>query len=207
MSDDTFPQTLAAAQRGDELAFTELFRSTQPTLLRYLRVVAQDEADDLAAETWVQVVRGLRSFSAEEPAAFRAWVLSIGRHRWLDQLRSRRRRHETAMAAVPEQSAPIDPVEFVYDLMSTEAAIGLIRTLPRDQAEVLMLRYVADLDVPRTAELLGKQPGAVRVLAHRGLHRLRAALGGVPEQPRRTRSEAVSDPASDAAPGVAEDQV
>jgi RNA polymerase sigma-70 factor, ECF subfamily len=177
MTDTSFPTTLAAAQRGDESAFTALFRDTQPTLLRYLRVIARDDADDLAAETWVQVVRGLRSFHADDAAAFRAWVLAIGRHRWLDLLRSRRRHRETPVALVPEQATPVDPVEFVHDLMSTESALTLIRSLPRDQAEVVMLRYVADLDVSRTAEVLGKQPGAVRVLAHRGLHRLRDTLG------------------------------
>ncbi|HET7310121.1 MAG TPA: RNA polymerase sigma factor [Mycobacteriales bacterium] len=203
MSDEQFPQTLAAAQDGDESAFTALFRATQPTLLRYLRVVARDEADDLAADTWVQVVRGLRSFSGDDPAAFRAWVLSIGRHRWLDLLRSRRRGREQPMAIVPEQAAPSDPIEFVHDLMTTEAAIQLIRTLPREQAEVVMLRYVADLDVNRTAEILGKQPGAVRVLSHRGLHRLRAALSNVPGQ----RREEPSQPASDAPPSSAPDQV
>jgi RNA polymerase sigma-70 factor (ECF subfamily) len=203
MTESTFPQTLAAAQRGDEDAFTVLFRQTQPTLLRYLRVVAQDDADDLAAETWVQVVRGLRSFQAEESAAFRAWVLSIGRHRWIDLLRSRRRRPESPMADVPEQASPVDPVEFVHELMSTEAALGLIRTLPREQAEVVMLRYVADLDIARTAEVLGKQPGAIRVLSHRGLHRLRAALNAVPDQRRAGPAEA----ASDGQPGVSPDQV
>jgi RNA polymerase sigma-70 factor, ECF subfamily len=202
MSDDTFPDRLAAAQHGDDAAFTELFRATQPTLLRYLRVVAQADADDLAADTWVQVVRGLRSFSGDEQAAFRAWVLSIARHRWLDHLRSRRRRHETVMASVPEQAAPADPVEFVYELMSTEAALDLIRTLPREQAEVVMLRYVADLDIARIAELLGKQPGAVRVLSHRGLNRLRAGLNAVPDQ-----RSAAAESASEGQPGVAEDQV
>ena len=65
----------------------------------------------------------------------------------------------------------------VHELMSTEDALGVIARLPRDQAEVVMLRYVADLDVSRTAEVLGKSPGAVRVLAHRGLRRLEAMLG------------------------------
>lgn len=193
MSDEPFPQTLVAAQHGDEAAFTELFRATQPILLRYLRVLAKDEADDLAADTWVQVVRGLHAFVGDDPAAFRAWVLAIGRHRWLDLLRSRRRGHEQPMAFVPEQAAPSDPVEFVHELMSTEAALQLIRTLPREQAEVVMLRYVADLDVNRTAELLAKQPGAVRVLAHRGLHRLRAALSEMPGQRRQPASDATSD--------------
>ncbi|HET6818766.1 MAG TPA: RNA polymerase sigma factor [Mycobacteriales bacterium] len=203
MSDERFPQTLAAAQHGDESAFTELFRATQPTLLRYLRVIAKDEADDLAADTWVQVVRGLRSFSGDDPSAFRAWVLSIGRHRWLDLLRNRRRGREQPMASVPEQAAPSDPVEFVHELMSTEAAIQLIRTLPREQAEVVMLRYVADLDVNRTAEILGKQPGAVRVLSHRGLHRLRAALNDVPGQ----RRQEPTGSSADAPPSTSPDQV
>lgn len=203
MSEERFPETLAAAQHGDEAAFTDLFRATQPTLLRYLRVVARDECDDLAADTWVQVVRGLHSFSGDDPAAFRAWVLAIGRHRWLDLLRSRRRGREQPMAFVPEQAAPSDPVEFVHELMSTEAALQLIRTLPREQAEVVMLRYVADLDVNRTAEILGKQPGAVRVLSHRGLHRLRAALNDLPGQRREETSESTSD----LPPGAAPDQV
>jgi RNA polymerase sigma-70 factor, ECF subfamily len=196
MSLEQFPQTLAAAQQGDEAAFTELFRATQPTLVRYLRVVAGGEADDLAAETWLQVVRGLRSFSSADEAAFRAWVLAIGRHRWLDLLRSRRRGHEQPMAYVPEQTAVSDPVEFVHELMSTEAALQLIRTLPREQVEVLMLRYVADLDVQRTADLLGKQPGAVRVLSHRGLHRLRAALDAMPGHRSREASGSPSDAAA-----------
>jgi RNA polymerase sigma-70 factor (ECF subfamily) len=39
------------------------------------------------------------------------------------------------------------------------------------------LRVIADLDVHETARVVGKKPGAVRVLAHRGLRRLADQLG------------------------------
>jgi RNA polymerase sigma-70 factor (ECF subfamily) len=64
----------------------------------------------------------------------------------------------------------------VEEMFSTEAALELIKTLPRDQAEAVLLRHVAGLDVARAAEVLGKRPGAVRVAAHRGLRRLSGML-------------------------------
>lgn len=176
MTPESFPETLAAAQRGDEWAFTTLFREVQPAVLRYLRVVAGERADDIAGDTWVQVVRGLDGFVGSEPAAFRGWVLSIARHRWLDDQRANARRRETAVARVPEQVAVDDVPTIVDELMTTEQALALIATLPPDQAEVVTLRVVAGLDVARTAELVGKPPGTVRVLAHRGLRRLERRL-------------------------------
>jgi RNA polymerase sigma-70 factor (ECF subfamily) len=61
--------------------------------------------------------------------------------------------------------------------MSTRAALGLVATLPRDQAEAITLRVVAWLDVSQVAELMGKRLGTVRVLTHRGLRRLAEQLG------------------------------
>ena len=49
---------------------------------------------------------------------------------------------------------------------------GLIASLPKDQAEAVMLRVVAGLDVAQTAQVLDKRTGAVRVAAMRGLRRL-----------------------------------
>src|SRR3954452_23102600 len=108
MAEESFVESLAAAKAGDEMAFRALFRYAQPSVLRYLRVVSRDRAEDLASETWLQVVRGLSTFSAAEPIAFRAWVLSIARHRWLDDQRARSRRPEIVAHEVPEQPSSLD---------------------------------------------------------------------------------------------------
>jgi RNA polymerase sigma-70 factor (ECF subfamily) len=57
-----FADTLAAAQDGSEAAFARLWRDANPALLRYLKVIAPGAAEDVAAETWVHVIRGLAGF-------------------------------------------------------------------------------------------------------------------------------------------------
>ena len=78
-----FPELLAAAQGGDEQAFAALWRDLQPAVLRYFRVAAGEAAEDLAADTWVSVIRSLGRFRGDE-RAFRSWVFTVARHRAID---------------------------------------------------------------------------------------------------------------------------
>jgi RNA polymerase sigma-70 factor (ECF subfamily) len=48
----------------------------------------------------------------------------------------------------------------------------MLAALPRDQAEIILLKVVAGLSIQDVARMVGKSPGAVRVAAHRGLRRL-----------------------------------
>jgi RNA polymerase sigma-70 factor (ECF subfamily) len=171
-----FPSVLAAARAGDEAAFAELWRDANPVLLRYLRVLAPGAAEDVAAESWVTVVRGLHAFKGDEKA-WRAWLMTVARRRAIDAGRQRQRRPEEPLEAEPAP-AP-DTAELVLERLDTEAAVALVATLPPMQAEVVLLRVVAGLDVKQVAVIVGTSPGAVRVAAHRGLLRLREQLGGV----------------------------
>src|SRR5579859_6210124 len=81
-----FADVLAAAQHGDEGAFARLWHDAQPALLRYLRVIAPGAAEDIAAETWAQVVRGLATFRGDE-RNWRAWLFTTARRRHVDQIR------------------------------------------------------------------------------------------------------------------------
>lgn len=163
--------TVAAAKRGDDAAFRALFRGVQPLLLRYLSVAAPADGDDIAAETWARVVRDLDRFHGDDDA-FRAWVFAIARHRRVDAVRSQQRDRSTPVAEPPDRPAPDDVPTQVDTIVSTEAALRLIATLPPSEAEVVLLRVVAGLDVSTVAAITGRRPGTVRVHAHRGLRRL-----------------------------------
>jgi RNA polymerase sigma-70 factor, ECF subfamily len=168
-----FLTTLAKAQNGDEAAFACIFRDVQPALLRYLRVIAPEAADDVAGDTWVHVVDGLTGFRGDE-ASFRAWLFTIARHRAVDWGRWRSRRRTVALeetGAAERQTAP-DAADVALERISTRAAVAALATLPRDQAEIILLRVLAGLDTHQVARIVGKSPGAVRVAAHRGLRRL-----------------------------------
>jgi RNA polymerase sigma-70 factor, ECF subfamily len=177
----TFAHDLAAAQRGDEAAFEVLWRAVNPGLVRYLQVTARPAADDIAAETWLQIIRSLGSFRGNE-GPFRAWVFTIARNKVIDWRRYESVRPTQDLKPEHLDIAGADDTEHaVLERLSTERALALIATLPPDMAEIVTLRVVAGLDVAEVAKLVHKRPGAVRVSSHRALAKLHALLSGAPE--------------------------
>jgi RNA polymerase sigma-70 factor, ECF subfamily len=174
---DGFAAVLAAAQGGSEEAFARLWRDGNPPLLRYLRVIAPEVAEDVAADTWVQVVRGLAGFRGDEQA-WRAWLFTTARRRSIDEGRRRSRRPVAPLEEVAAGQLPAAPdaAEAVLERLGTRSAMAWLAELPAIQAEVILLRVVAGLDTGTVAQLTGRSPGAVRVAAHRGLRRLAELL-------------------------------
>jgi RNA polymerase sigma-70 factor (ECF subfamily) len=171
---DDFDDALVRARSGDETAFLRLWEKLHPRLLRYLRVLGCDEVDDVASETWLQVVRDLRRFDGGE-VDFRCWLFTIGRHRAIDASRTRMRSRGALLSAAVAPMAEHNPVEDeVLDGLSTQQAVALVAGLSRDQAEAVALRIIAGLDTTAVARILGKSPGAVRIALHRGLRALAA---------------------------------
>jgi RNA polymerase sigma-70 factor, ECF subfamily len=165
--------SVRAARRGDEEAFRQLYREVQPGLLRYLRGLVGEDAEDLASETWLQVARDIRSFR-DEGAGFRGWAATIARHRALDHLRRNQRRPQPGPPLDELVDLPVveDTAEQVVTIAATNATIAFIATLPTDQAEAVLLRVVMGLDAKAAAKVMGKRPGAVRTAAWRGLRTL-----------------------------------
>jgi RNA polymerase sigma-70 factor, ECF subfamily len=173
-----FAAVLTAAQDGSEAAFTQLWRDTNPALVRYLRVIAGAAAEDIAADTWVRTLRGLSGFRGDEQA-WRAWVFTISRHLVIDERRRTTRKPAVPLSEVPLAALPssADASDEALERISTRAAMAMVAELPPLQAEVILLRVVAGLDTEAVARLVGRTPGAVRVAAHRGLRRLAQIAG------------------------------
>jgi RNA polymerase sigma-70 factor, ECF subfamily len=176
-----FDAVLAAAQDGADWAVTLLYRDLNPRLLGYLAAREPRAADDLAAEVWLAVAQQLGYFEGGE-GEFRAWLFSIARRRLADFRRTGVRRKTDPVPAEHLDRAGADDTEAVVleGLATNEAAAFVAAVLPRDQAEVVLLRVLGGLDVDQVARLLGKRSGTVRVLQHRALRRLQCRLTGKP---------------------------
>ncbi|MFF8830471.1 RNA polymerase sigma factor [Streptomyces sp. NPDC015131] len=170
------------AQRGDEVAFARVYRLVHPGLFGYVRGLVGDDAEDVAADAWLEIARDLGRFRGDG-AGFRAWTATIARHRALDHLRRLKRSPRTSGIEQDALDLPSgqDTAAEALESLSTERTLAMIRGLPREQAEAVLLRVVVGLDGPATARVLGKRPGAVRTAAYRGLRKLagRLAQGGV----------------------------
>jgi RNA polymerase sigma-70 factor (ECF subfamily) len=171
------PEYLAAAveaaRRGERSGFEALYRVFNPPLVRFLRQQLPWVADDLAADTWLDAARGLTSFEGDGDD-FRRWLFTIARRRMVDHFRREGRRVSTTPLTGHDDPGGSDGAagEALAGLAAQDAIAALVRDLPESQAEVVLLRVVADLSVEDVAQLTGRSPGAVRVLQHRALRRL-----------------------------------
>jgi len=169
--------SLQAARLGNPVAFEAIYRTLTPRLKRYARGLVGQDADDVVAEAWLQIVRDLAEFDGDWDA-FRGWTTRIVRNRAIDHIRSSTRRHRRAetLEVVLDKASTDDTEAAAAESISTAAAIELVATLPQDQAEAVLLRAVVGLDAKSAGDLLGKRAGAVRVSAHRGLKTLARRL-------------------------------
>lgn len=69
-------------------------------------------------------------------------------------------------------SAETSALESIGD----QRVLALLETLSPDQRDVLLLRIIGDLTIDQVAVVLGKSPGAVKALQHRGLAHLRRVV-------------------------------
>jgi len=170
---DDLESALVRARRGEEQGITSLFRMLQPLLLRYLRHHAPAVAEDLASEVWIATSQQLTRFDGDADD-LRAWMFTVARRRVVDYYRRSSRQPVTnVLDDSHEYSLPTDIAAGVVDAMSAQEAVeSLVRILSADQAEVILLRVVADLSVEHVATLMGRSPGSIRVLQHRALRRL-----------------------------------
>jgi RNA polymerase sigma-70 factor (ECF subfamily) len=176
VTETAFGGILTAARLGEEWAVAALWRDVHPRLLRYLRVAAGAEAaEDLASEIWLEVAGGLGRFDGDR-TSFLRFVFTICRRRVIDAGRRAGRRRTELMP--PDALAAAGPaaVDDVDAGLALDAALARLAALPRDQAEVILLRVVVGLDADTVGDVLGKRPGTVRVLQHRGLERLAKAV-------------------------------
>ncbi len=167
---------------GDEGAFRTVYREVQPPLLRYLGVlVGPADAEDVASEAWSQAFRDLDRFTGDADG-FRGWITTIGRHRALDHLRRASRRPVTdqTLDHLLDLSDDVDVEHETIGRVGSAEVLRLIASLPREQAEAIMLRTVLGFDATTAGRILGKRAGAVRAASHRGLKQLAKKL---PEDP------------------------
>jgi RNA polymerase sigma-70 factor (sigma-E family) len=168
------PRRAAWADESDARAgVTALFRDHHLELVRLALVVTGDPAtaEDVVQDVFERMHRtwlGLR-----EPDN----ALAYARAAVLNNCRSVLRRSAVARKHLPQlcgQAACCpDPATASDD---RSELLGALRTLPRRQREVLVLRYYLDLDAAEIAATLGIRPGSVRSAAARGLAGLSRAL-------------------------------
>jgi len=159
------------AHRGDGEAYGRLLEEIAVVMERYLRrrFGESDFVEDCVQESLLSIHRARESWDPRR--SFRAWMFAIVRHKAIDLLRRRgtRERHEAPPQAGAAVASPADPEASLH-------AAELLRELPPEYGEALILTKLQGHTLAEAAEHAGVSMTAMKSRVHRGLKQLRALL-------------------------------
>jgi RNA polymerase sigma-70 factor (ECF subfamily) len=176
-------QLLPAVAGGDVHAFEALYDRHSSTIYALLlRILGDaDDAQEVLQETFVKAWTNARTFDAVRGSEI-AWLISIGRSRGIDRLRSRRTRSDRENDAGREESVRST---FVVRATGVEQAIeseeriavrSALTALPEAQRHALELAYFEGLSQSEIAARLGEPLGTIKTRIQLGMKKLRERL-------------------------------
>jgi RNA polymerase sigma-70 factor (ECF subfamily) len=143
---------------------------------RYL--LPPEDAQDATQAALEQVWRNRRKYRDDGTGLPDRWALRVAMNKVRDETR-RHRRRSSHVSTVDLEIAVEDGAERRAQSAELQAAIN---SLPVGDADLIALRYAADLSINDIAETLHRSPGAVAVAIHRAIQRLKSVLQAEGEQ-------------------------
>lgn len=145
-----------------------------PALRRYALMLLRhrQDADDMVHDTLVRALDNLHA--CREDTEVRPWLFAIMHNLFVSKLRRARRRPDNA--ALDEAADLAGAPGGQEDRLRWRDLERALRTLPREQRDVVLLVSVGDLSYAETARALGVPIGTVMSRLARGRERLREAV-------------------------------
>jgi RNA polymerase sigma-70 factor (ECF subfamily) len=168
---------LKLAQRGDADAFAQLYRAHVQTIYRYVahRVSDDQLAEDLTGDVFARALQGLGRYQ-DRGRPFVAWLYRIAHARVVDHYRKTDRRPAESDIEDEPIRVDTDMDEAMVQQQVAQTLRAAIAELTDDQQQVIVLRFIEGHRIDRVAQLMSKQPNAIKALQHRALRALAKRL-------------------------------
>jgi RNA polymerase sigma-70 factor (ECF subfamily) len=170
------------AQAGDAEAFGELYDRYVDLVYRYIyyRVGTSQLAEDLTSETFLRALRRISSFTWQGRDVG-AWFVTIARNLVADHYKSGRYRLEVPAEDVSVVTGANEPVQdgpegAVLEALQNKVLLDAVAQLGAEQQECIVLRFLQGLSVAETAQIMGKNDGAIKALQYRAIRSLARLL-------------------------------
>jgi RNA polymerase sigma-70 factor (ECF subfamily) len=175
-------KALAQAALGDQDAFGVLYERYVGRIYNYIyyRTGNTYDAEDLTARVFLRALRHIGNYT-DRGLPFSAWLYRIAHNLVANWHRDNSRRREVPLEEILLPRPPGEHPEMV--LLQSEEHEGLlrvIRTLPPDRQQLLILKFVEHLSNAEIGQIMGRTEGAVKSLYHRTLLSLRGEFESTP---------------------------
>jgi RNA polymerase sigma-70 factor (ECF subfamily) len=168
-----------AAQAGNGEAFGRLYDHYVDSVFRFIfyRVNDRALAEDFTSETFLRALRRISTINYQG-RDIGAWFMTIARNIVFDHAKSARFRLELTTGEVLEgDDHEPSPELTVLTNLTNARLLEAVNSLGEEQKECIVLRFLQGLSVAETAQVMGKNDGAIKALQHRAVKRLASVLG------------------------------
>ncbi len=166
---------LRKAQNGDTQAFAVIYDYFAEKIYRfiYFRVGHKEIAEDVLADTFVKSWQKINQINS--PDALSGWLYQIARNNIIDYYRVKK--ETVSLDEVSETLQDLaEPVNEVDASLLQKRILKILKQLPEEQEQVVKYRFFEDLTNEEIAYIMGKSEGAVRVIQHRAITKLKELL-------------------------------
>jgi RNA polymerase sigma-70 factor (ECF subfamily) len=176
---DDEARLIRLAQQGDAGACAALYDRHYDAVFRYCYYRVEDVslAEDLASEVFVRMVEKLDTFRVRGRPLL-AWLYTIARNLVTDAYRNNGRADHVPLdrASTVSMDGETALMQRVDRRLSADCLAVAMERLTCEQRQVILLKFIEDLNNTQVARLMSKSEGAIKSLQHRALHALRRAL-------------------------------
>lgn len=171
-SPESYKDLLSRAKAGQQSAFAELYNLSFEKIYRFifLRVNHKELAEDLTEDVFLKAYQSIGSLNQDK--SFTGWLFMIARNTVIDYYRSKKT--DLPLETIENSLAYVSQALEEVRLDSQQKLfLQTLSRLPAEQQIVIKLRFFEQLETTEIAEMLHKSEGAVRVIQHRAIFKLR----------------------------------
>ncbi|MEP0804199.1 MAG: sigma-70 family RNA polymerase sigma factor [Chloroflexota bacterium] len=169
---------LLLASQGDRDAFGLLYERYVDRIFNYVyyRTGNLHDAEDLTARVFQRAMNHIHNYT-DRGIPFSAWLYRIAHNLVANWHRDRSRKQEIPLDDVPILPSRGDhPEKNLVRSQEQETLLKLIRRLPAERQNLLILKFVENLSNAEIGAIMGRSEGAIKSLYHRTLLALRDQL-------------------------------
>jgi RNA polymerase sigma-70 factor (ECF subfamily) len=175
LTDDQVSRLARGWIKGDKDSFSKLYDYFIDSIYKFIYFKVKDEdAEDLTELVFIKAWENRKKYKSKY-GSFSSWLYTIARNTVIDHYRVTKEVYELN-DYIPDDSEIADPQRITEDKLTSERLREAINKLPENYRDILLLRFIEDMEYNEIAEVLDKSEGAIRITQFRAIKSLREVL-------------------------------
>ncbi|MEX1013684.1 MAG: sigma-70 family RNA polymerase sigma factor [Candidatus Paceibacterota bacterium] len=166
------------AQKGDSNAFGKLYDKYIDRIYRYIfiRVSNKTEAEDVTQQVFLKAWKNINRYETQKNTPFSSWLYTIAKNSIIDYYRKDRDHLDIDFVSDKISTSEKHQEEKTDTELRIELVKNQLNRLSEDEQDVLIMRFIDEMSNKEVAKITGKTSGAVRVMQHRALKKLKKQI-------------------------------